>query len=448
MSNLLSTISGQFTKSFILGAFFPAVVFVILNLVLVLPFLPSGLSPVEILKDFDKEWQAATALFAAIVASGLLYGLNVPLIRLYEGYLFEDIWLGRRMRKRQAKKLASMEEEIEQLRAAYYDMDADDEGHDEVERKLTLLWSERRLRFPRGETFLAPTALGNVIAAFEHYAHDQYGIDAVVLWPRLIGIIDGSFAGAIDDAKTSFDFFVNSSFLLVVLTLGYLSASLYTRTSLSSIPSALVSLGVVVVLGTLAWLAYRASIDSAIGWGDLVKSAFDLYRSDLLAKLGYETDLTNAQEFDLWQQISQGMIFRRPEAPPPPYKKPESPATRVEPDSQELHNIEWAISKGVEGPIRSTTGAGPLQAIKYVLTVTNETDQRVEDVTLIDTVPSGFEYIVGSAELRKSERIEEIEATGTNPYRWKLGDISAGQSATITYRVLLRPDAVQGPHRS
>jgi uncharacterized repeat protein (TIGR01451 family) len=448
MSNLLSTISGQFTKTFILGAFFPAVVFVILNLVLVLPFLPAELSPVEVLKDFDKEWQAATALFAAIVVSGLLYGLNIPLIRLYEGYLFEETWLGRRMRKRQAKKLAGMEEEMEQLRTAYYDMDADDEGHGEVERELTLLWSERRLRFPRGESFLAPTALGNVIAAFEHYAHDQYGIDSVVLWPRLIGIIDDSFAGAIDDAKTSFDFFVNSSFLLVVLTLEYLSASLYARTSFSSLPAALISLGVVVVLGTLAWLAYRASIDSAIGWGDLVKAAFDLYRSDLLAKLGYETDLTNAEEFDLWQQISQGMVFRGPEAPPPPYKKPESPATKMEPDSQELHDVEWAISKGVEGPIRSTARSGPSQTITYVLTATNKTDQHVEDATLIDTVASGFEYIVGSAELRKDKRVEEIEATGTNPYRWKLGDMSAGQSATITYRVLLRPDVGQGPDRS
>lgn len=436
MTKILTTISGQFTKTLIFGAFFPAAVFVILNIVLILPLLPSGLSPAERLGDFDEQWQAAIALFAAIVVSGILYNLNIPLIRLYEGYLFEDSWLGRRMRRKQAKKLAQVDEGIRQLRDKYERMSSEDDGYDEIARKLTLLWSERRVQFPPGEEFVTPMELGNVIAAFEHYARQQYGIDSVALWPRLVARIDAAYAGVIDDAKTSFDFFINSSFLSAILALEYLYLGLYFRVHFSSISGILGFLGIIAVLAGLSWLFYRCSIDSAIGWGDHVKAAFDLYRWDLLAKLGYETALTNAEEFDLWQQISQGMLYWSPDAPPPPYKKPALSATRVEPS-----DIEWSITKGVEGATHSAKQSAVPTVIKYVLTVKNRTVKSAENATLIDTVPSGFDYIAGSAECHKNGQSEGIEASGTNPYRWELGGVDAGQNVTVTYRVVLRPEA-------
>jgi uncharacterized repeat protein (TIGR01451 family) len=435
VTKILSTISGQFTKTLIFGAFFPAAVFVILNIILILPLLPSGLSPIERLADFDEQWQAAIALFVAIVVSGILYNLNIPLIRLYEGYLFEDSWLGRRMRRKQAKKLAQVDEEIRPLREKYERMSSDDDGY-EVARKLTLLWSERQVQFPPGEEFVTPTELGNVIAAFEHYARQQYGIDSIALWPRLVAKIDATYAGVIDDAKTSFDFFINSSFLSTVLALEYLYSGLYFRTHFSSVSGIFGFLGVIAVLAGLSWLFYRFSIDSAIGWGDHVKAAFDLYRWDLLAKLGYETALTNAEEFDLWQQISQGMLYWSPTAPPPPYKKPALAVTRVEPSDR-----EWSITKGVEEPTHSAKQSAVPTVMKYVLTVKNVTAKSAENATLIDTVPSGFDYIAGSAERHKNGQSERIEATGTNPYHWELGGVNAGQNVTVTYRVVLRPEA-------
>jgi uncharacterized repeat protein (TIGR01451 family) len=436
VTKILSTISGQFTRTLIFGAFFPAAVFVILNIILILPLLPSGLSPIERLADFDEQWQAAIALFVAIVVSGILYNLNILLIRLYEGYLFEDSWLGRRMRRKQAKKLAQVDEEIRQLRDKYERTSSEDDGYDEVARKLTLLWSERQVQFPPGEEFVTPTELGNVIAAFEHYARQQYGIDSVALWPRLVAEIDATYAGVIDDAKTSFDFFINSSFLSVVLALEYLYFGLYFQTPFSSVSGILSFLGIIAVLAGLSWLFYRFSIDSAMGWGDNVKAAFDLYRCDLLAKLGYETALTNAEEFDLWQRISQGMLFWSPDAPPPPYKKPALAVTRVEPS-----DIEWSITKGVEEPTHSAEQAAVPAGMKYVLTVKNMTAKSAENATLIDAVPSGFDYIVGSAERHKNGQTEAIEAAGTNPYRWELGDVDPAQNVTVTYRVVLRREA-------
>jgi hypothetical protein len=238
MSKLLGVISGQFAKSFVLGAFLPAVVFMILNVILVVPFLPPELALAEYLKDYDKEWQAVAALFAAILVSSLLYNLNIPLIRFYEGYLFEDSWLGRKMRQRHVRKLTQMDEEIKDLRERYGNMQPGDADRSEVWREFGLTSAERRVRFPSSEEFVTPTRLGNVIAAFEHYSYAQYGMDSVTLWPRLVSKFDAAYAGVIDDAKTSLDFFVNSSFLLAVVAVEYSYASLYSRTCLSSLSAA------------------------------------------------------------------------------------------------------------------------------------------------------------------------------------------------------------------
>jgi len=404
--------------------------------ILVVPLLPPELALAEYLKDYDKEWQAVAALFAAILVSSLLYNLNTPLVRFYEGYLFEDSWLGCKMRQRHVEKLTQMNEEIERLRKRYERLQPGDAGYSEVGRKLGLTWAERRVRFPSSEEFVTPTVLGNVIAAFEHYAYAQYGMDSVILWPRLVSKFDAAYAGVIDDAKTSLDFFVNSSFLLAVVAVEYSYASLYARTCFSSVSAAFGFLGIVVVLGALSWLAYRSAVDSAIGWGNLVKAAFDLYRWDLLAELGYEGKLTNADETDLWRQISQGMTYWGPDAPLPPYRKPTQAATKVEPS-----DIEWSVTKGVEEPACPPAQATGPTVITYVLTVQNVTDKDVQSATLSDTVPLGFDYIAGSAELGKNGQFDKVETVGTNPYCWKLGCVHAGQRITLTYKVISHPGA-------
>jgi hypothetical protein len=80
-----------------------------------------------------------------------------------------------------------------------------------------------------------------------------------------------------------------------------------------------------ILLGTLAPL--RAT-SAAREWGDLVKSAFDVYRFNLLESLGIELPKSRQEEKALWTKYSQAIIYRLPERLPalkgagnPPGKK-------------------------------------------------------------------------------------------------------------------------------
>jgi uncharacterized repeat protein (TIGR01451 family) len=160
----------------------------------------------------------------------------------------------------------------------------------------------------------------------------------------------------------------------------------------------------------------------------------------LLSELGYEGKLTNADETDLWQKISHAMAYWGSDVSLPPYGKPTQAATEVEPS-----DIAWSLTKGVEEPARPAAQATGPTVITYVLAVKNVTDKDVRGATLSDTVPLGFDYIAGSAELEKNGQFDRVEAVGTNPYRWKLGCVHAGQRVTLTYKVISHPGADKMP---
>ena len=96
MTSILSSISGRFSFSLLLGTFVPAFVFILLARMLVVPLVPGALDVALLtpLKAIDESWEIFAILLSAIVLSGLLYSLNTPLIRIYEGYPWQDTWLG------------------------------------------------------------------------------------------------------------------------------------------------------------------------------------------------------------------------------------------------------------------------------------------------------------------------------------------------------------------
>jgi hypothetical protein len=91
--------------------------------------------------------------------------------------------------------------------------------------------------------------------------------------------------------------------------------------------------GLVYAGGLLAaWLFYRAAVSSAAGYGDLIRSAFDLYRHDLLKQLQIPVPDNLKDEKRLWTQLGElhyyntppwvkspddPLAYDRPSAPPP-----------------------------------------------------------------------------------------------------------------------------------
>src|ERR1044071_4129214 len=106
MTALLSTISGQFTKNLILGSFLPALVFVTLSMIFVVPIFPVDWPLLKPFLGFGVQGSVIGMSFMTIVITGLLFNLNSPVIRLYEGYPWIDSWIGRLMISRKQKQFA------------------------------------------------------------------------------------------------------------------------------------------------------------------------------------------------------------------------------------------------------------------------------------------------------------------------------------------------------
>src|SRR6185295_6694256 len=104
MNNLLSAVSGQFGKTLIFSTLLPVIVFIVLARVFAVPLLPADLQILGGFESLDPEWKIAVTGFAALVLTGLLFNLNIPIIRFYEGYPWKESWIGKwRVERAQAR---------------------------------------------------------------------------------------------------------------------------------------------------------------------------------------------------------------------------------------------------------------------------------------------------------------------------------------------------------
>jgi len=156
---------------------------------------------------------------------------------------------------------------------------------------------------PSETEHLMPTRLGNILKNAELYPYQRYQADAVLLWPRLYSILPKEYGSLLSDAKASLDLMLvisALSSLFAIVTGGYLL-----------ITGGIWWLFLVCFLGGLflARLSYKSALQAAIPYTQLIKSAFDLYRGDLLDKLGYECPMSLSDEIRLWDNLCK-FIYR------------------------------------------------------------------------------------------------------------------------------------------
>lgn len=470
MTSILSSISGYFSKSLMLGTFLPTVIHVVLGIIFIGPLLPEAAGILVPLAAFDTQWKIVAVSFITIVLSGLLYNLNIPVIRIYEGYPWQEWRIGLARARKYRSEFADLTRRASHL-AELSDMFDPDPGADapkqpdasavfgelvklapdlqksnqpggvagatdrraEIYNRLRDEWNfiKRRLNdeFPGHPSLILPTRLGNVIRSFEYYPDKEYGMDAIVLWPRLVGVIDKEYAVSVDDAKTSFDFMLNSSVLSGLTALAILAAGL------ANIPALLTDVGLVqwavemLLFILLSFWFYRLSMRSAASWGGMVKGAFDLYRNKLLEALGYgRKPGTREEERTLWDGISLQMLLGNSRSgtrardyipsPSPPLAASCSPS-----------GVPLELTRGSKrGP--KWGGESVVVRVKNV----DKDERSAENVVITVTLPPEHNFDWGSAFVAG----QEVPITGTNPYRFSLGDIKAGESAELTNSVILR----------
>jgi hypothetical protein len=421
MTSLLSAISGHFNRALIFGTVVPLVLFMTLGGWLLQSWLPAE-SPWRALQAYGTEWQAAAALVAIALASSVLHSVNVPLTRLYEGYPWEHSFVGRRRIAKYRVEHRRLTARWLGYRAVRYAI----EGDGAFARAGTQILGEHSRvgrvladRFP-DEPHLLPTRLGNAIRAFESYPSIQYGMSAITLWPRLVAVIGEDYANAIAEQKTSFDFMLNSS-ALAMLTAAVIAA-IGLIFPLPFVSMRWLFLWVVEVFGlvALAYWFYEGSIGRAVAWGQMVKGAFDIYRHQLLKKLGYDaTPPTRAAERHLWQMISQQIIYgdtRRVHVPP------------LTADTSYVEVIPAWLSVTVHRSVELPDAVGK-QRIHVTLANNDPSNHAVTKVALVERLPVNTDLIHSSVQ-------PMVAVEGVNPIRIPLGSLAAGATVAVQYEVV------------
>jgi hypothetical protein len=428
MTGVLASISGQFSKSLIMGTFFPVLLFVIFGYLLWLPLLPDDWALFSQFDSLDAQWRVLALLFVTLLLTGVLYNLNVPLVRLYEGYPWKDSWFGALKTRHYLARFETAASRVAGYRTLIYALRSGTNDASTVSM-VNKRWQEAfsaRNALPARRDIVLPTRLGNVIRNFESYPSVQYEMDAVVLWPRLMSKIDKDFAIAIDDAKSSFEFLLNSSALSSLLALCILVTGLIFPTPLAIVDFFVPWVAEVVLFGLAAYVLYLVAIGRAHAWGEVVKAAFDLYRWDLLKQLGFtRTPTTLGDERELWHNITQQLLFGVSTRVQPAAYTLQSTSTRSEPVY-----VQVETTRGVSLPDASG-------AIAVTISITNiDVAHAATALTVTDKLPDGFEYEWDSARLLGGMRVTVV---GANPYKFHLGQLERGASTLLTYRAVPQP---------
>lgn len=425
MNNLLSAISGQFSKSLLLSVMLPVIVFLLLAWVLVVPLIPQSVTWRAWMGGLETEWQVAALSLAVLLLTALLYNLNGLIVRFYEGYPWKGSLLGRWRAGVHEKEFVQAQERWKGLKTLLSRRGARTmSGYEDAKGYWNHLGRELNTRFPTVMEAVLPTRLGNILRSFEDYPLRQYKIDSITLWPRLVSRIDERYASQIDDAKSSLDFMLNSSLLCGLLAFLFGVVRLFYPVGLAEASAWILAILVLVILLGGSFLLYVLSLPRAAAWGNLVKGAFDLYRWDLLKALGpWKQPASPQEERDLWDKISNLIIYSDLTTWPPPDYQPSKPPVSVE-------------ATQAAAPLTVTRGArrGLLgEALTIHLEVRNpDPAQQATGVSVQDRLPDGWLLEWGSA----STASGPVEVRGTNPYRFLLGDLGAGQSIHLTYRAV------------
>jgi hypothetical protein len=400
MGALISQISGSLGKA-VMSTFFPVVLFLFAFYVGVLPLYPYGLEIFRPFEGLDPGWKALAFSFCAMLLTGVLFNMNTLVYRLFEGYPWRYSVLGRWCTERQVKRFKQASRCKSLLLVLVERLPEGSTQANTVGKRLGDISRILEKSFPDDEDLVLPTRFGNVVRAFEVYPRRQYQMAAIELWPRLLAVVDATYSSVTNDAKTIVDFLLNASLLAAVLSYSTLLLGLRTVTRGLNPPTAYWLLRIAGFAGLSYWF-YASAIAPAQDWGQHVRSAFDLFRSNLLSKLGITaTPATLQEERRIWHSISDQIVF--------PNAVPLAVPLRVSPPAAFSENgVAVTVVRSVKAKLTSgSTVSTPIQ-----LTVKNATSTNAVNVVVTDNAPTQMEYLdqslrpTGQVSVRRSDPLE------------------------------------------
>jgi hypothetical protein len=299
--NTLSDLIKTLVDSFRLSTLLPALFFVLLNRLFLFRYLENSPAFKELTSQ--QTWDEPLIIFLLAYLLGyLLNEIEVPIVRLYEGYPWQHSFLGSVLIGWKRGHLDQLEEEIKELVKTRRDYEhLSPESKETISQIKAGIQRRRSIidhEFPPDKTGLLPTQAGNIMAKFEAYPGTHYGMDSVTYWPRIYTILaNEGYLPYISQARSGVDFLLNISLLLVLFGLECILLRILL------LPHIGWSLPVVAFL--LAYIFYKAAISSVYNWGGLIAASFDLFRYQLAQALGLKPAGDFKEEKRRWQGLTQ-----------------------------------------------------------------------------------------------------------------------------------------------
>jgi hypothetical protein len=192
--------------------------------------------------------------------------------------------------------------------------DAIQYGRERLLFETNRLLNLRQLQFPvvpaaqgraRSLNTLGPTRMGNITRTIRSYALGRFHLDLNIFWTRLQGsmIKEKDGLAALQDAKVQVDFLVSLFWLtgLFVVLWGGLLIVITPR------PTDFLA---VAILGPIAARClYLAACQNYLLFADQMRTAIDLYRTDLIDQLHLPKPSGNREEQAMWDRVGGWLGF-------------------------------------------------------------------------------------------------------------------------------------------
>jgi hypothetical protein len=148
--------------------------------------------------------------------------------------------------------------------------------------------------------------------SYERYPVVAYGIESVVLWPRLSMIIPEDAQNRVRESESLLQLPLNlliAGFTNLVIYGCVVGTHLHSGAA-SRLSDALL-LPVIPAMSVVSgWFGWWQLPTAASQRGEQVKAIFDLYRGGLAEALGFELPSTHQAEWTMWYLVSRRMMYR------------------------------------------------------------------------------------------------------------------------------------------
>jgi hypothetical protein len=210
------------------------------------------------------------------ISAFIVQKFDRKIIRLLEGYWVEIFGLLFLLKKCQVKRRKNLQEEFNKVNPYT----------DKTYNKYIRL--DRQLQYyPTKERDILPTRLGNILRSAERRPLDQYGLDAIIIWPRLwILLPDGVRAdlqAAYSDLNVAARAWLWS--ILCLVWVPFYATCVWWWWLLP-----------IIVVAIALYIYYGWLLETAINYSNLIDAVFDLHRVTLYKSLRWKLPENSLEE--------------------------------------------------------------------------------------------------------------------------------------------------------